>query len=104
MKKLKTWAGRSNFAYEGSVVVGTKIVYGNRWTISISAEDYQKLLVQFRGRTVNIGTSRTDPPTGSVGEWLQANVTKTATASYVGAILVNDGFAVRAGGPEIRFL
>jgi hypothetical protein len=104
VKKLKTWAGRGDFSYEGSVAVGTKILYGKGWTISISAEDYRKLLAQYHGRTVNMGTSWTDPRTGSVGEWLQANVSKTATASYVGAILVHEGFAVREGGPEIRFL
>ena len=51
-----------------------------------------------------IGTSRTDPPRNSVGEWLQLNVTRTALASYVGPILITEGYAEKAGGSKIRFL
>ena len=40
---------------------------------------------------------------GSVGEWLQNNVTKTAIASYVGAILIHEGYAVKGKGAEIEF-
>jgi len=103
MKKLKTWAGRSVFTYTGSVVEGTRITYGKSWSLSVSAGQYRDLLVHFRGRTVQMGTIRAVPPKGSVGEWLMNNVTKTAIASYVGAILVEEGYAERAGGPEIRF-
>jgi len=51
---------------------------------------------------VPIGTSRNDPPAGSVGERLQEHVTKTAIASYVGAILVDEGFPERLGS-DIHF-
>jgi hypothetical protein len=52
---------------------------------------------------VDIGTSRTDPPRGSVGEWLQLNVSKRAIASYVGPILIAEGYAEKAGRPKIGF-
>ena len=46
---------------------------------------------------MDCGTSRTDPQLGSLGEWLKEKVSKTATASYVGAILVNEGYAKKRG-------
>src|SRR4030042_7040629 len=84
MPTLQTWAGRSRFRYSGSVIQGTTIQYGRGYSfsISVSGPQYTGLLNHFHGQTVNIGTSRTDPPPGSVGEWLQAHVTKTGIASY----------------------
>ena len=98
MVKMETWAGRSEFEYSGSVEEGTKIIYGSGFSQWISANQYQKLLDNFRGKTVNIGTSRTDPPMDSVGEWLINNVTKTAMASYVGRILIGEGYAQKGTG------
>ena len=43
-------------------------------------------------------TSRTGPTPDSVGEWLQASVTKTAMASQVGPILLDEGYAERVPG------
>jgi len=101
---LKTWAGRSEFKYEGTMAQGTTITFGNGNRAKITADQYNDLLNHFRGRTVDIGTSRTDPPRDSVGKWLQENVTKTATASYVGPILIHEGHAVKADtGSKIRF-
>lgn len=104
MKLLRTWGGRSEFEYDGSVITGTNIHYGNGFKISISSEQYLQLLNQFRGKSVNIGTSRTNVPIGSIGEWLQENVTKTAIASYIGAILIHEGYATKVDGrPIIKF-
>jgi len=105
-KILPTWAGRSKFEYSGSVAAGTEIRYGKKpYRQKISSGQYRELLMHFKGATVGIGTSRTDPTPGSVGEWLQANVTKTAIASYVGPILLEEGYAERVSGArsEIRF-
>ena len=106
MRTLPTWAVRSRFGYSGSIMEGTEIKYGKEllYTQFVSAPQYSILLNHFRGRTVDIGTSRTIPPPGSVGEWLQSHVTKTAIASYVGPILIAEGYAEKAGGPRIRFL
>jgi len=103
MKTFKTWAGRSTFSYVGSVKRGTRIIYGKGFCSSISASQYTELLHHFRGRRVDIGTSRTDPPRSSVGEWLQLNVIRTALASYVGPILITEGYADRVGRSEIKF-
>lgn len=68
-KKLLTWAGRSKFEYSGSVKSGTDIYFGKafRYHEFISTKKYQMLLDFFIARTVSIGTSRTNPPNGSVG-------------------------------------
>ena len=105
-RRLPTWAGRSAFEYTGSVAAGTEILYGKKpYRQRITAAQYRELLAHFRGATVGIGTSRTDPTPGSVGEWVQANVTKTAMASYIGPILLEEGYAERVPGArsEIRF-
>ena len=99
---LSTWAGKSKFSYEGSVNEGTKITFGSGHSVFVSKEQYVNLLNAFQGRTVNIGTSRDSAPKGSIGEWLQANVTKTAIASYVGPILINEGYAEKVEGPNIK--
>ena len=103
MKLMKTWAGRSEFTYSGCVGSGVKVVYGKTQSkISISQEQFKALLIHFRGRTLKMGTVRINPPVGSVGQWLIENVSKTATASYVGAILIDERYAQR-NGPKITF-
>lgn len=101
MIKLKIWAGRSDFNYEGSISKGTRIYFGNGNSVEVSATKYKELLNHFSGLSVNIGTSRTDAPIRSVGAWLQENVTKTAIASYVGAILIEEGFAEKGSKNSI---
>lgn len=104
-KTLSTWGGRSRFKYEGSVVDGTLIHYGKAWSVRVSAEQYRALLNRFKGMEADMGTSRDTAPAGSVGTWLQENVTKTAIASYVGPILVEEGYAERIPkqSSKIRF-
>ena len=104
-QQLRTWAGRSKFEYEGSVAQGTRIRYGKGWEVYVSREQYQALLRHFQGVETDMGTSRDTAPTGSVGVWLQENVTKSAIASYVGPILLHEGYAQRVPGrtSRIRF-
>ena len=104
-KTLQTWAGRSLFKFSGFVREGTIIYYGEefKYTIKISQEQYNTLIKHFRGQIAEAGTSRTDPPRGSVGEWLQQNVNRTAIASYVCPILIDQKYVERAGRTEIRF-
>ena len=100
-RTLPTWAERSHFSYEGAVNNGTVIHYGTdyRYSAQVNQDQYRKLLAHFAGKTVSIGTSRDIAPAGSLGKWLQENVTPTALASYVGSILVYEGYAER----KIRF-
>lgn len=95
MKSLPTWGGKRFFKYDGSVATGTAIFYGKGYKITISSEQYSQLLNHFKSKSVNIGTSRTNASKDSVGKWLQENITKTAIASYVGAILVHEGYATK---------
>ena len=93
-KELKTWGGGSTFSYKGSVATGTAITFGQtNAVVKITKEQFEQLLMAFRGKSVKAGTSRDMAPAGSLGHWLQQNVTRTATASYVGAILVDEGYA-----------
>lgn len=100
MIKLNTWADRSDFKYEGSISKGTTIYFGAGNCVEVPSTKYQELLNHFRGLSVNIGTSR-NAPIGSVGAWLQENVTKTAIASYVGAILIKEGIAEKGSKTSI---
>ena len=98
VRTLPTWRGKSQFSYEGSVTTGTQLHFGSEGRFLVCRAHYAALTRHFFGKTVEIGTSRTDPPEGSLGEWLQKNVIRTAIASYVGPILLAEGFAERAPG------
>jgi len=100
----KTWGGRSRFEYSGSVETGTEIVYGRGWKVRVSAQEYTALRRHFLKRIVPAGTSRTKPPDDSLGAWLQANVTRSAIASYVAPILIFEGYAERVGKHDIRVI
>lgn len=101
MPQLPTWTGRSSFKYTGSVSNGTVITYGSGFKVTVSAADYSALIKNFSGSTVDIGTSRGTARPRSLGDWLQRNITKTAIASYVGPILINEGYAVKIGRSQI---
>lgn len=102
MPSLATWGRRSRFRYEGSVDTGTDITYGQGWKVRVETDQYAALRRHFANRVVPAGTSKTDPPPGSLGAWLQENVTRTAIASYVAPILVEEGYAERVGEHDIR--
>lgn len=107
MPALKTWAGRSNFSFTGTLTAGTTITYGSGSTTDVTPAQFAALFAAFpAGMVVEVGTSRTTAPAGSLGAWLQGNVTKTATASYVAPILLHFGRARRvAGNPsQIEFV
>lgn len=92
---VDTWGGRSEFEYQGNLQQGTVIIYGANNHITVTAEQYQQLIIHFAGQNVTISPSRTDPETGSLENWLHQHVTRTAIASYVAPILVLEGVAVR---------
>jgi len=105
-RRMPTWAGKSEFECDGAVGEDITFYYGKNFshTLKISACDVTKLLTAYAGMEASIGTSRTDPPAGSVGAWLKLNVIETAIASYLGPILIADGYATRGSGSDrIRF-
>jgi len=104
-KTLPTWGGKRKFDYEGSVATGTVIWYGKKpYRAEVTQDEYEGLSKHFNGRMVLMGTPRI-PPLDSVGAWLQEHVTRTAIASYVGAVLIHEGYAERVPGEssKIRF-
>lgn len=104
--KLLTWGGDGEtFRYDGSVASGTVIHYGEdyRWTAEITASAYEQLLKKFSGQDVPVGTSKSNPPAGSVGEWVKANVNRSGLMSYIGAILVAEDYATKPKIGRIRF-
>jgi len=105
MKEIPTWGERSKFNYSGSVTEGTKIVFKNGVVLEFSKEKYEKLLSFFSGKNVNIGTSRTDPPEGSLGKWIELNMRKMGTTSFIGAIMLSEGYAIKTKNrAEIKFI
>jgi hypothetical protein len=82
---------------------GTTIIYGQGHRIHISSQQYKALLNHFQGQTVPAGTPRTNRPPNSVGEWLSTNVTKTAVASYVCPILIEECCAERVENSKLKF-
>ena len=100
MKTIKTWSNSNTyFEYEGSVETGTKIYYGTNFANKslVSKQQYQLLINEFKGKNVPMGTSHSSPQSGSIGEWLTANVKGPSIGSYVGAILVDEGYAKKDG-------
>lgn len=101
---IDTWAGRSQFDYSGCVSVGTQITFGDSKIINVSHQQYSALRAAFLGKVVPVGTSFDSPQPGSIGEWLQVHVTRTAIASYVAPILLREGYAVRESETDIRVI
>jgi hypothetical protein len=103
-KVLRTWANRREFRYSGSVASGTDIEFGKgfRYKASVRADEYGRLLEHFANRgEVPMGTAFVNRPENSVGQWLADHVTKTAIASYVGPILIEEGYAKRGGESDL---
>ena len=104
MKTIKTWSNRDTyFEYEGSVETGTKIYYGTDFAFKsvVSKKQYQVLIDKFQGRTVLMGASQTSPQPDSVGDWLRINIKGPGIGSYVGSILVSEGYASKDGSKII---
>lgn len=101
--RIKNLGSKKEIFLHGSVEAGTLIIYGNNRRVNFSAKDFSKLLQHFKGRIVAIGTSHTEPPKDSVGEWIKDNTSKPAIASYLGPILIKEGYAEKVGRSEIRF-
>jgi len=107
-KKLPTWGvwkskppkegkKKYEFEYVGSIETGTAIYFGKNEEIFISKEIYAKLLKNFKGQSVTIGTPHeSDLPEDTVGGFLQKNLgTQTVYSSYVGSILIHERYAVK---------
>jgi DNA-3-methyladenine glycosylase I len=97
MLTLPTWAGRRVFKYSGSVRTGTWIYCGTEFRnrFEVPSSQYAAMLTKFAGQDVSIGTSRTTPPKGSLGAWLMEHYAQDAMTSYIGPILIAEGYVAR---------
>lgn len=101
---IPTWANRSTFEYNGCIDIGTEILFGTGNRQTVTSQQWQNLRSNFLGQIVEIGTSRDNPPVGSMGEWFYRNIHDQALMSYVGAILVREGYAIRETDTTIRVI
>jgi hypothetical protein len=102
--ELKTLSRNRSFRYKGSVKEGTTIFFGQDRVEVIRVDQYKKMLATFTGKRVPIGTSFNNPGAGSLGAWLQSNVTKRAIASYVAPILIKEDYACIPGEDKTEIL
>lgn len=100
-RSLDTWGKKGRFTYQGSVELGTRILFGHGQSFVVSAAAYAELRSHFAGQRVAIGNSRR-PPRGSLGSWLQAHVGGENVVAYVGPILTHEGYGERLGS-DIQF-
>ncbi len=88
---------RTQFSYSGSVNAGVILQFTGR--PYIKPDFFRAILKRFDGRTIAGGFSMTDPTSGGLGEWVQENANQLngtslspRHASFIAAILVNEGF------------
>jgi hypothetical protein len=101
MPALRTLARGSLFHYDGTFTDGFSIHMGRGHRAVVTANTLEQLIAHFsrQPHPVPIGASRTQPPEGSLGAWLIAHRSGASqVASYLAAILVQEGHAALAGG------
>lgn len=97
---IHTLSDGAAFQYEGSLANGLHFWVGAAKAHDfVSAELLERLVGHFRAQTgpVAVGASRNKPPAGSLGAWLIEHRGGRQLASYVAAVLVEQGHAVLAG-------
>jgi hypothetical protein len=94
---IDTWSGGGSFKYSGSVDAGLQIYCGERFSrrYTMTAIELRDALRAFSEREVKIGTPRTAPPDGSIGDWIRRRFSKGGIMSDVGPILIAEGYAER---------
>lgn len=101
-KSLDAWGKRGRFTYQGSLELGTRVLYRRGETFVVPAETYAALLARFAGKEAPIGLSRR-PARGTLGSWLRAHGGIELALAYVGPILVREGAAERVDETTLRF-
>ena len=101
-RSLDAWGKHGRFTYQGSLALGTRVLYRHGETFTVPAETYAELLARFAGKEVAIGLSRR-PARASLGSWLRAHVGVELAVAYVGPILVREGAAERVSDSILRF-
>jgi len=104
-RKCKTFAGLGEFRVSGSIATGAEIWPGQmRYPIRFPKDFFDSLLRRFRAQEVNVGLQFDRPGKDSLGEWIKKNLpTKMNPATYVAGLLIDEGYAERAGRGVIQF-
>ncbi len=106
-KDLKTWARGKPFRYELDQCTFNVLVHcgqGASHQYTLDGQRLREALARFSGKDVQIGTHRTKPPRGSVGEWLLATCKRGGIMSYLGPVLIAEGFADHGSEPDRIFI
>lgn len=100
-----TVGGRKTFQVEGDVESGARIRVGaSEQLLAFDRQFFERLLREFRGREVRIGSKFDDPGPGSLGEWIQKDRgVKMNPAVYVAGLLVRLGYAEYSRRGYVRF-
>jgi len=94
--ELQTWSGKKRFRYEFSrSTLDVRIFCGEGFSriYQVEGQAIRAALRQFCGKETPAGTNRTNPPTGSIGDWFLVNWKRGGIISYLGPILIEEGYA-----------
>jgi hypothetical protein len=91
--RLPTFGGRTTFSAELYSNGDIRLRYGAHGTKLVEREVFEKISDQFEGTAIHL-TSQSGP---SLNAWLLEHFSRTRLASYVGAVLIQQGYAVREG-------
>jgi hypothetical protein len=90
---------KRRFVYVGSVATGVRVIFRSS-VMRVSAGFFWALLGRFAGYSVKGGFSQTKATRGGLGEWvaqysrlLNETALTPRHASFVAAVLVNEGYA-----------
>lgn len=100
------FGGRATFRVHGSVEGGARIWPGTKASspVKCSKEFFEAMLKKYRGQTIRVGLSFSDPGEGSLGAYVQRELkTKMNPTTYIAGLLVNEGYAERSEAGYIRF-
>ncbi|WP_341313491.1 GIY-YIG nuclease family protein [Paraburkholderia sp. IMGN_8] len=91
MPQLNTATGKAQFEYSGNREAGIELHFGNgqqTFRVRVSAETINALLAEFASRPapVVVGTHFSDPPLGSIGDWLKAQGLQNVACYLVPAL------------------
>jgi hypothetical protein len=93
---LQSWSGRKSFRYEFSrSTLDVQIFCGKKFSrkYRVDGACLRAVLLKFSGKDSPAGTNRTQPPPDSIGDWLRVHCKRGGIMSYLGPILIEEGYA-----------
>jgi hypothetical protein len=96
--ELPTWGGKQRFRYEfDRSTLDVRIFCGDNCSriYQLDGASLREALVKFSGKESLAGTHRTEPPPDSIGDWLRVHCKRGGIMSYLGPLLIHEGYAKR---------